>query len=146
MKYKMIPNPATTWKCTDRASIRRHHSSWARCSTITFIKDHPSYGNASSLQKIRRSLVCVVGPQCYVLSAGTRNFFRENDHCLSILVLSILTWVSSYNSWRRGSYYTHLKSEGQLGTMHNVSGEPWRQVAIKASRGKTKLHATNLGY
>jgi hypothetical protein len=126
-------------------SIRHHRSSWARCSTITFIKIILVWEIHHRCTKIRRSLVCVVGPNvmCWAQGRGllqgkwplpqhSCSFYPHMSEQLQLMA----TW----------GYYTHLKSEGQLGTMHNVSGEPWRQVAIKASRGKTKLHATNLGY
>jgi hypothetical protein len=106
--------------------------------TITFIKII-SYGKYVIVaRKYDDASFVWLALQCYVLSAGTRTSsgkwpLPQHSCSLSAQVRVQLPPVSM-----TGGYYTHLKSEGQLGAMHNVSEENhedrWR------SSFETKLH------
>jgi hypothetical protein len=110
-------------------------------STITFIKIIPRMGIRHRCTKIRRSRLCG-WPSMLCAERRDEDFFKENDHCLSILVLlSSHEWAaptSPVATWEVTTHTWSLKVNWERCT--TFRGEPWRQVAIKASRGKTKLH------
>jgi hypothetical protein len=71
------------------------------------------------------------------------DFFKENDHCLSILVFSYPHMSEQLPSTLAvGGYYT-LKSEGQLGAMHSFEEnheDRWRsKLRDKTTHCKSRL-------
>jgi hypothetical protein len=146
MKYKMIPNPATTWKCTDRATASKTSSFLHGTGVIyhNLHKDHPSYGKRHRCTKIRRSRLCG-WPS--MLCAERRDETSSRKMTTASAFLSFLSsheWAATFHPRDVGGYYTHLKSEGQLERC-TVSRRTMKTGGDQSFEGKTK-HTANLGY